>query len=83
MDKAMVNFNTQMTHCIPLNSLTSIKQLRNRRGPTIVAWWRTSPAVQIFAAKAVECFCEFCQCSTKLFQVPLGYLFNSEIVNFF
>lgn len=31
MDKAMVNFNIEMTHHIPLNSLTSTKQLQNER----------------------------------------------------
>lgn len=84
MDKAMVNFNIEMTHHIPLNSLTSTKKLQNKRGPTTIICWRMSPAVQIIAAKAAECFCKICQCSTKFFQISLGYLFlNSEIVNFF
>lgn len=83
MDKAMVNFNIQMTRHIFPHSLTSVKQLQNKRGPTTVMCWRMSPAVQITVAKAVECFCKVCQCSTKLFQISLGYLFfNSEIVNF-
>lgn len=71
-DKAMVKFNIQMTHRIPLNSLTSIKQLQNERGPTTVVCWKMNPAVRIIAAKAAECFCMVCQCSTKLFQISLG-----------
>lgn len=59
-----------MTYSTPLNFLTSIKQLQNRRGPTTAMSWRMSLAVQIIAAKAAEYFTRFASVPQSYFRSP-------------